>query len=130
MVEFDAALRYIDLGNYDKAIEYLNAAINKAAETDEAESIKYRCVLGELYANLGKAEEAKSEFNRVMVFTNENNVLAEQRHIAKTFLEAIEASENMPAGAAPAKRPGDIPLVPKPVQDKGFITRQMSKKRK
>ncbi|MGN0649434.1 MAG: hypothetical protein ACI4KM_03280 [Oscillospiraceae bacterium] len=131
MVEFDAALRYIDMGNYDKAIEHLKLAIDKAAETDEAESIKYRCVLGELYANLEMTEEAKSEFNRVVVFTNENTILAQQRHIAQTFLRAYEAAEQMPADElTPAKRPGDVPLVPKPVQDKGFIAKQMSKRRK
>lgn len=128
MVEFDAALRYIDMGSYDKAIEYLNKAIVKAEETDEAESIKYRCVLGELYINLGYTAQAKEEFTRVTVFTDNNTLLPEQRNIAKTFLAAIEAGKALNNGSA--KRPGDVPIVPKPVQNKGFIAKQLTKKRK
>ena len=128
MVEFDAALRYIDMGNYDKAIQYLNIAIKKAEEKDETEAIKYRCVLGELYVNLGKTEEAKAEFNRVIVFTYENTTLPQQRKIASTFLQAIEGDLPMPSEIAAAKRPGDVPMIPKPVQNRGFIDRQMSKK--
>lgn len=127
-INFDAALRYIDLGSYDKAIEKLNAAIDEEFMNDnEIRSFEYRCVLGELYAQLGKIDEAREQFEQVIFYSKENNVLARQRNIARTYIKAFDGQLPIPAEDT-AKRPGDIPLVPKPVQNKGFINRQMNKK--
>ena len=129
-INFDAALKYIDLGSYDKAIEKLNTAIDEEyAKTNDDNAAKIRCVLGELYINLGKVDEAREEFNYVIEYSNENSILAEQRNIAKTYLDILDGKIKMPEDQ-PAKRPGYVPLVPKPVQDKGFISRQMNKKHK
>ncbi len=130
-LNYEAALKYIDLGSYDKAVEKLKLAIEEEhANKNDICATKYRCVLGELFAQLGKEEEAREEFTQVIQFADENNVLATQRSIAKTYINAFyglippapEASNET------EKRPGYVPLVPKPVQNKGFISRQMNKK--
>ena len=129
-LNYEAALKYIDLGSYDKAVEKLKLAIEESSKDNDIRATEYRCVLGELFAQLGKEEEAREEFTQVIQFADENNVLATQRSIAKTYINAFDGLIP-PAPAASnetEKRPGDVPLVPKPVQNKGFISRQMNKK--
>ena len=59
-VEFEAALQYINLESYDNAISHLNKAIDKEMdEGNEGTAMEYRCVLGELLANLDRKEEAR-----------------------------------------------------------------------
>lgn len=129
-IDFEAALRYIDLGSYDKAIASLNAAIDKENEAgNDHDAAQYRCVLGELYANLGKTEESRAEFEQVIDFCDDTNGLQKQRTIAQTYLDAFDGK--LPTQPNPAaKRPGDVPLVPKPQQDKSFILKQARRNRK
>lgn len=130
-INFEAALKYIDLGSYDKAVEKLKLAIEEEhANKNDICATKYRCVLGELYAQLGKEDEAREEFTQVIQFADENSTLDTQRSIAQTYINAFEGLlPPIPsANTEPANRPGDVPLVPKPVQNKGFISRQMNKK--
>lgn len=125
-IDFEAALRYIDLGNYDKAIEMLKSAIDKEKENPSA-AAQYRCVLGELYANLGKVEESRTEFEQVLDYCDETNTLEKQRTIAKTFIDAFDGNLPSMPSQEKTKRPGHVPLVPKPIQDKGFIAKQSRK---
>lgn len=129
-INFEAALKYIDLGSYDKAVEKLNLAIEEEQKNkNEIRATEYRCVLGELFAQLGKKDEAREQFEQVIDYADENNVLMSQRNIAKTYINSFDGLIPLPASDAPAeKRPGYVPLVPKPVQNKGFISRQMNKK--
>lgn len=130
-INFEAALKYIDLGSYDKAVEKLKLAIEEEhANKNDICATKYRCVLGELFAQLGKEDEAREEFTQVIQFADENSTLDTQRSIAQTYINAFEGLlPPIPsANTEPANRPGDVPLVPKPVQNKGFISRQMNKK--
>ena len=117
-LNYEAALKYIDLGSYDKAVEKLKLAIDEESSKDnDTRATEYHCVLGELYAQLGKEDEAREEFTQVIQFADENSTLDTQRSIAQTYINAFEGL-----------LPGDVPLVPKPVQNKGFISRQMNKK--
>ena len=130
-LNYEAALKYIDLGSYDKAVEKLNLAIDEESSKDnDIRAAEYRCVLGELFAQLGKEDEAREEFTQVIQFADENSTLDTQRSIAQTYINAFEGLlPPIPsANTEPANRPGDVPLVPKPVQNKGFISRQMNKK--
>lgn len=130
-LNYEAALKYIDLGSYDKAVEKLNLAIDEESSKDnDIRATEYRCVLGELFAQLGKEDEAREEFTQVIQFADENSTLDTQRSIAQTYINAFEGLlPPIPsANTEPANRPGDVPLVPKPVQNKGFISRQMNKK--
>ena len=130
-INFEAALKYIDLGSYDKAVEKLKLAIDEESSKDnDTRATGYHCVLGELYAQLGKEDEAREEFTQVIQFADENSTLDTQRSIAQTYINAFEGLlPPIPsANTEPANRPGDVPLVPKPVQNKGFISRQMNKK--
>ncbi|MGN1108521.1 MAG: hypothetical protein ACI4RK_03980 [Oscillospiraceae bacterium] len=129
-IDFEAALKYIDLGSYDKAIDKLKTAIeNETEKNDLSTATQYRCVLGELYANLGRKDESKAEFEKVLDYCDETHTLQKQGNIAATYISAFEGK--LPAQPQPAaKRPGDVPLVPKPVQNKAFIAKQSRKNHK
>lgn len=125
-IDFEAALKYIDLGNYERAVEKLNSAIEAVGE-DTDEGIQYRCVLGELYANIGNVNQSQEEFVRVMEYTDNSQTLPKQRAIAQAYLDAFAGKTAMPKEQM--KRPGDAPLVPKPRQDAAFIAKQSRKHR-
>lgn len=132
-IEFEKALQYIDLGNYDKAIIALNTAIMQEEDAEnESAAAEYRCVLGELYVNLGMEAQARDELTSVVEYCDRTHTLDKQRVIAKAFLNAYDGiplpGEDPSAHEEKFVRPGDMPLVPKPVQDKAFISKQMSKK--
>lgn len=122
-VDFEAALRYIDLGSYDTAIKMLKSAIEKEADAPDT-ATKYRCVLGELYANLGRQQESRAEFEQVLNYCESTCTLPQQRGIAKAFIDAFDGKAPAPEAE---KRPGFVPLVPKPMQDRGFIAKQTRK---
>lgn len=126
-IDFEVALKYIDLGSYDKAIEKLNSAISKEEEGGKADlATQYRCVLGELYAKLGDTKNARTEFYKVIDYCDDTNTLQKQRTIAKTYINVFDGIIKAPEQPE-AKRPGDAPLVPKPVQNKSFIAKQTRK---
>ncbi len=134
-VEFEAALQYINMESYDNAIEHLNKAIDKEMEDgNEGTAMEYRCVLGELLANLDRKEEARDEFAAVVDYCDFSNGLPNQKIIAGAFIKAIDEGGPLPrfdggAAGASAKRDPSVPLIPKPVQNKSFITRQMNKRK-
>lgn len=122
-IDFEMALRYINLGDYDKAVEGLNKAISAESEKgNESVAAEYRCVLGELFANTGKTAEAREEFVKVLGYCDSTHSLPKQREIARTFLGAFDGELR--------QRPGDIPLIPKPAQNKAFISKRMNKRGK
>lgn len=132
-VNFEAALQLINLGNYDKAIAELNKAIDaEMAKDNESTATEYRCVLGELLANLDRKEDARIEFATVVEYCEFSNSLSKQKAIAEVFIKAIDEGKPLPAGSVrPApKRNSALPLIPKPVQNKSFIAKQMGKRKK
>lgn len=125
-VNYEAALQYIDIGNYEKAQESLEKAITIEEEKgDGLAAAQYRCVLGELFANLGNVENAREQFQRVIYYCDNTNTLGTQRKIAQTYIDAFDGK--IPAPAKPTRNPS-VPLVPKPVQDKSFISGKMRRK--
>lgn len=138
-INFQKALKYIDLGSYNKAVDSLDAAIKEETEAGNlSEATQYKCVLGELYAQLDMQPQATAAFEAVMEYCDESHLLSKQRDIAQTYLQAYQSGtidKLLDAQAAAAngtarkvKRPADMPIVPKPVQNKSFISRQMNKK--
>ena len=127
-IDFEAALRYIDLGSYDNAVKKLKSAIDSEKENNPEEAAQYRCVLGELYANLGQQEDSRAEFLQVIEYCDSTNTLQKQRVIAQTYLDAFDGK--LPQPEPQQKRPGYVPLVPKPQQDRGFIAKQSRKNHK
>ena len=128
-IKFEAALKYIDLQNYDEAIKHLSEAIKEEENKDnEADAARYRCVLAELLANLGRKQEARAEFDKVFAYCNDSMTLPEQRSIAMAYIHDID--NNIPLPNEMAKRNGSLPIVEKPVQNKAFISQQMKKRRK
>ncbi len=133
-VEFEAALQYINLESYDNAISHLNKAIDKEMdEGNEGTAMEYRCVLGELLANLDRKEEARDEFAAVVDYCDFSNDLPKQKIIAGAFIKAIDEGGPLPrfdvSAGTEAKRNPSVPLIPKPVQNKSFISRQMNKRK-
>lgn len=138
-IEFEKAIQYIDLGSYTKAVDCLKNAIEAetAAENDDI-ATEYRCVLGELYAQLDMEEQAIKEFTAVKEYCEVEHKLKKQNEIATKFLAAYQTGtiEQLLNGepntkkSAKVQRPGYAPLIPKPVQDRSFISKQMSKKRR
>ncbi len=133
-IEFEKALKYIDNESYEKAIQCLNTAIMQEEDKEDfSTATQYRCVLGELYYQLQMDTQARDELSQVMKYCDEHNTLTAQREIARTYINAMNGilpPQPEERKAASAERPKHIPLVPKPVQDKAFITKQMSKKRR
>lgn len=123
-IHYDAALQYIDLGNYEKAQTSLEKAISIEEEKGDITcAAQYRCVLGELFANLGDVPHSREQFEKVLDHCNATNTLPSQRVIAQRYIDAFDGK--IPA---PAKRNPSIPLIPKPVQDKSFISEKMRRK--
>lgn len=128
-VYFDMAIQFINLEDYDNAIKKLNEAIaQENSEGNENSAIQYTCVLGELLANLERIEESRTEFNKVIEYCHRTDSLPKQLDIAETYIAAFDGKIQMTP--QPARRPGDVPLVGKPVQNKAFISKQMNKRRR
>lgn len=126
-VELEAALQHINLGNYEKAMEKLQALIDSADEAqDEIKGAQYRCILGELYAQLGKKDEASKLFSKILEIPSEKDELSMQHNIARRYLEAFAGKAPMPG--SPRKVAPSVPMMPKPTQNKGFIAKKMTRK--
>ena len=90
-IHFDAALNLINLGNYDSAVRNLEKAIEaEEGKGDTKCAMEYTCVLGELLANMGETERARSEFNKVLGYCTVTNSLPEQRKIAQGFIDEFD----------------------------------------
>ncbi|MBE6889004.1 MAG: tetratricopeptide repeat protein [Oscillospiraceae bacterium] len=132
-IDFQMALQYIDLGNYTKAVDSLRRAIEtETTEGNNDAATEYRCVLGELYTRLDMKEQAIKELLIVKEYCDKNKSLPKQNAIATQILYAYQTNkiDELFKEEPKAKRPGYAPLVPKPVQDRSFISKQMSKKRR
>ena len=123
-INFEVALRHINLESYEKAVEHLNLAINEETEAGREETaVQYACVLGELLANLGRVPEAREQFEKVREYCDRTNSLFKQRQIAQNFLDAFDGKIKL------VSEPTSSPLFAKPVQNKAFINRQMRKRK-
>lgn len=90
-IHFDAALRLINMGNYDSAVRNLELAIEaEEGKGDTKCAMEYTCVLGELLANMGETESAREKFNKVLGYCTVTNSLPEQRKIAKGFIDKFD----------------------------------------
>ncbi len=87
-VNFEMALQYINLGSYEKAEKELKTAIEAETEKQNLSvATEYRCVLGELLANLGRKKDSDEQFKQVVEFCDKTGKLAKQREIAEGFLK-------------------------------------------
>ena len=87
-VNFEIALQYINLGSYEKAEKELKTAID--AETEKQNfsiATEYRCVLGELLANLGRKKDSDEQFNQVVDYCKKTGEFKKQLEIAESFLK-------------------------------------------
>ncbi len=86
-VNLEMALRLIDLGAYERAVEELKKAISaEKKNNNKAGAVEIRCILGELYGSLDMKKEAKAEFKKVIEYCDETNTLPKQRGIAEKYL--------------------------------------------
>ena len=131
-LNFEAAMQYMKLENYDSAVEELTKAVEaELAKDNEKAATEYRCVLAELLANLDRKEEARDEFAAVIDYCNFSEGLPEQKIIAESFILAIDTNQPLPdfSRPVPRKKNTGAPLVSKPAQNKSFISKQMNKRK-
>ena len=127
-INFEAAIQYINLGNYEAAEKHLNKAIDEEKEKhNESAVAEYRCVLAEFLVNLGRKQEARGLFDKVVAYCNETSTLSEQRSIAMAYIRSIDLGLPMPNEMH--KTYGSLPIVEKPMQNRGFIAKQMNKRK-
>ncbi len=130
-INFEAALRFIDLENYDKAVSELNKAIDAEMEKDdESKATEYRCVLAELLADMGRLDDARDEFATVLDYCDYSKSLPLQRRISIAFIKAIDNKLPLPDFSRDKETANDRPTLGKPAQDKNFIVKQMNKRGK
>lgn len=87
-VNFEMALRYINLGSYEKAEKELKTAIDAETEKQNLSiAAEYRCVLGELLANLGRKKDSDKQFKQVVEYCEKTGKLSKQREIAEGYLK-------------------------------------------
>ncbi len=117
---YSLALKMIDIGMYDEAINHLKLAISEAKKADSEDmAVMISCVLGELYANLGQISESKAVFTEVCEYCDKTNSLPAQKEIAEKFLNSFDS------GSALQKFTKNS----KPQQNKAFISKQMRKRK-
>lgn len=127
-INFEAAIQYINLGNYEAAEKHLNKAIDEEKEKhNESAVAEYRCVLAEFLVNLGRKQEARGLFDKVVAYCNESSTLPEQRSIAMAYIRSIDMGLPMPNEMH--KTHGSLPIVEKPMQNRSFIAKQMNKRK-
>lgn len=115
-INFEAAIRYINIGESEQAIKELKEAIrSEIANNSENISIQYRCVLGELLHDLQRDDEAAEEFKKVIDYCKRTGSLPNQEKIAEEFLKAING--NITITAEQLNIPGSTELMSMPVQN-------------
>lgn len=88
--DFNKALRYLDIGSYDKAIPILNHIIEFARKEAPLYFIKANCVLGEVLFSLNEFEQAGNCFHQVIATEFEDDRLNYEKDLAKTMIERIK----------------------------------------
>lgn len=127
-VNFEMAIQYINLEKYDKAIKSLQTAISEEMDkNNERDAIEYTCVLGELYADLGRIEESEQEFLKVLEYCGRTNGLPKQRKIAKDFLDLFYGKVEL---VTDAPKTIEVPYNVMGMQSKGFIAKNQRKRGK
>lgn len=115
-INFEAAIKFINLGDNDSAINELNTAIGVEEKNGrESTAIQYRCVLGELLHELGRDDDASKELEKVVKYCGETNSLPQQERIASDILDAIGGKVTLTA--MPLDDSADVskPAAPKKV---------------
>lgn len=127
-VNFEMAIQYINLEEYEKAVESLKTAISEEMDKgNEKESIEYTCVLGELYADLGRKKESIDEFLKVLEYCEKTNSLPKQQKIAKDFLDILFGEAKLVTEQRPAI---ETPINIMGMTSKGFIAKNQRKRGK
>lgn len=127
-VNFEMAIQYINLEEYEKAVESLKAAVKEESDRgNEKGAAEYTCVLGELYADLGMKDESIGEFTKVLDYCNRTNSLPKQRQIAKDFLDLFSGNIKL---VTDTPKTIDVPFNTMGMQSKGFIAKNQRKRGK
>ncbi len=102
---FEMAIQFINMEEYDKAVDSLKKAISAEHENNnEKAAMEYTCVLGELLANLDRRHEAEEEFLKVLDYSVRTNSIPKQAAIAKEFLDFFHGKIKLVTDAVPRNR--------------------------
>lgn len=89
--QFNKALRLLDFGKVERALDILNEIIIQAQEEKNTLFfIRASCVLGELLFSNGEIEKAQQHLLNVLNTPYENDVVDYERSIASDILSQIE----------------------------------------
>lgn len=104
-VNFEMAIQFINMEEYDKAVDSLKKAIAAEYEkNDEKAAIEYTCVLGELLADLDRRAEAEAEFIKVLEYSDKTNSVPKQAKIAIEFLDFFHGKVKLITDVVPRNR--------------------------
>lgn len=117
---FEAALKLINMKSYKDAETSLRAAIEEERKNKhEDTAIEYTCVLGELLADIGQPEQARTEFTKVYEYCKKTKSLPKQQEIAMSFLNIHSIN-----GVIIPEAPSLSGKPAKSAQNKAFINKQ------
>lgn len=91
IIEYDKALRLLDLEEYDKAEELLKKSVQIAKEKkNNYELMEIYCCYGEFLAMMEREDEAKSYLNEVIDFYEKTSECENEYDMAREILDTIE----------------------------------------
>jgi len=93
--QFNKALRLLDFGRIEKAINILKEIIVEASNKHNSLFyIRANCVLGELLFSNGKQDEARQYLTEVINTIYENDLVDYEKSIASKILNQINKDSN------------------------------------
>ncbi len=108
-IHFDAAINYINMEKYEKAVENLELAIKAESDSGNTEgAMECTCVLGELLANMEETDRAREEFKKVLEYCSKTNSLPKQKKIAQDYIDKFDGNtpeEKLKKSAAAQNKP-------------------------
>lgn len=91
ILEYNKALRYLDIEKHDKAEDCLKKAIHIAKEENRNhELMEIYCCYGEVLAMMEREDEAKKYLNEVIAFYKKTEECEYEYKIARGLLDEIE----------------------------------------
>ncbi|EWH11438.1 hypothetical protein KLA_15615 [Cellulophaga geojensis KL-A] len=89
--QFNKALRLLDFGKVDKAVEILKELLVKSKEEkNDLYFIRISCILGEIYFENEVFDVAKNYLTNVVSTKYSNDLVNYERTIAKELLQKID----------------------------------------
>lgn len=94
--QFNKALRLLDIGKVDKAVQILKDLLIKSQEEkDDLYFIRVNCILGEIYFENEYFSDAKHHLTNVISTKCSNDLVNYEKNITKELLHKIDTNKDM-----------------------------------